>query len=433
MKGSLWLDTGGPAYDHPKLRGTVETDTVVVGGGLAGVLCAHLLGEQGVDAVVVEAGEPGAGTSGHTTAKITAQHSLLYSRIQKRYGLEAARIYLRANQEAVEEYRRLAEIIPCDFTEQTAYIYSTKDRSKLEEEAKIYRRLGLEAIFQERPPLPIPTVGALGMAHQAQFHPVKFLRGIARGLTLYRNSPVLEVQPGQVVTPEGAVRARRIILATHYPMVNVPGLYIAKMTQSRSYLLALTGAPDPGGMYLDEAGTGLSFRTQGPLLLLGGGAHPTGKPGGGIQALRQAAQAAYPQAQEAYSWAAQDCMTLDGIPYIGKHHRGNRELWVATGFNKWGITGSMVAAQLLTQLLTQGDSPAARLFAPSRTILHPQLVSNLAQSAAGLLSFGKRCSHLGCALRWNPQERSWDCPCHGSRFDPTGRVLDNPAKRGIDP
>ncbi len=428
---SLWMDDAGPERRYAPLRGNVDTDTAVVGGGMAGILCARLLRERGIDSVVVEAERIGMGITRCTTAKITAQHGLVYSGIARRYGLGAAREYWRANQEAVEEYRRLSRGFPCDFEEKTAYVYSRDDRKKLEQEREIYDRLGIGAVFQEHPPIPVQTVGALGMAEQAQFHPLKFLNAAAQGLQIYEDTFAAEIRPGRVVTAQGTVRARRVILATHFPMVNLRGLYFLKLRQHRSYVLALAGARDPGGMYIDEQEGGLSFRTCNGTLLLGGGGHPTGKRGGGWEELRRAAEAAYPGAREQYAWATQDCMSLDGIPYIGRHQKNSRELYVATGFNKWGMTGAMAAARVLSGLIAEGGSRYRELFDPSRSVVHPQLLVNLGQAAMGLLSFGRRCPHMGCALRWNPREHTWDCPCHGSRFDREGGLIDNPAKRGL--
>lgn len=430
---SLWMDNYQTTDSNTTtLKGSIETDTVIVGGGLAGILCSYMLKERGVNHVVVEAKYIGSGVTRNTTAKITAQHGIIYSQIEKQYGFGAARDYLNANQKAVAEYRRLAQNIDCDFEEKTAYVYSRDNPEKLKKEADVYKRMGVESLFLEEPPIPVNTMGALGMTGQAQFHPVKFLNAIAKGLPIYEHTFATKIKPGAVITEKGTIHARRIILATHYPMVNVQGLYFMKLYQHRSYVLALTGAQDPDGMYIDEQKDGLSFRTYGKYLLLGGGSHRTGKPGCGWEALRRTAQEAYPDAHEEFAWAAQDCMSLDVMPYIGRHSSGRRELYVASGFNKWGITGSMVAARLISDLISEGSSPYAPLFTPSRPMLHPQLFINIGEAALGLLSFGKRCPHLGCALKWNPQEHTWDCPCHGSRFDRKGSLIDNPAKRGID-
>ena len=181
-------------------------------------------------------------------------------------------------------------------------------------------------------------------------------------------------------------------------------------------------------MYVDEAQTGMSFRNYENLLLVGGGDHRTGKQGGAWQELRDFTQQYYPKATEKYHWATQDCMTLDGVPYIGPYSAGTSGLYVATGYNKWGMTSSMVSAMVLCELVQGKPSPYAEVFSPSRTILRPQLAVNGFEALVGLLTpSARRCPHLGCALKWNPQEHTWDCPCHGSRFTEDGRLIDNPA------
>jgi glycine/D-amino acid oxidase-like deaminating enzyme len=210
-------------------------------------------------------------------------------------------------------------------------------------------------------------------------------------------------------------------------MNNKHGAYFLKMYQSRSYELALENAGSVDGMYVDGNG-GLSFRQYGDLLLLGGGGHRTGKPGGGWAALEDFVKRYYPGAKERFRWATQDCMTLDGLPYIGRYSKRTPNLYVATGFNKWGMTSSMVAAELLGDLVQGRGNLYASVFDPSRTVLHPQLAVNMLEAAKSLMTFTKpRCPHMGCALKWNKQERSWDCPCHGSRFTEDGKLLNNPA------
>ena len=220
----------------------------------------------------------------------------------------------------------------------------------------------------------------------------------------------------------------KIIIATHFPILNKHGGYFLKLYQHRSYVLALKGAPVPGGMIIDEDKKGLSFRSWGEQLLLGGGSHRTGKRGGGWRELEAFARQHYPSAQITARWATQDCMTLDGVPYIGRYARSTPDLYVAAGFNKWGMTSSMAAALALTRMVQGKATPYASLFDPARTMLRPQLLANAAESTAGLLTpTVPRCPHLGCALKYNPAELSWDCPCHGSRFGEDGSLLDNPA------
>ena len=274
--------------------------------------------------------------------------------------------------------------------------------------------------------------GAIRFPKQAQFQPLKFLASVANGLNIYEHTTVRELIGTTAVTDHGKVRAKRIIVATHFPFLNKHGAYFLKLYQHRSYVIALKNAPDMNGMYVDEAQNGMSFRNANGLLLLGGGGHRTGKAGGNWTELRDFTKRCYPDATEKYHWATQDCMTLDGVPYIGRYGAHTEELYVATGFNKWGMTSSMVAAMLLTDEMCGKQSPYADVFSPSRSILRPQLAVNAFEAVVHLLTpTPKRCPHLGCALKWNELEHTWDCPCHGSRFTKDGRLIDNPATGGL--
>ena len=211
-------------------------------------------------------------------------------------------------------------------------------------------------------------------------------------------------------------------------MLNKHGSYFLKLYQHRAYCLALENVIPTDGMFVDENPKGLSFRSCGDLLILGGGGHRTGKKGGGWAELEAFARKHYPGARIRCRWATQDCMSLDGVPYIGRYSRNTDDLYAATGFNKWGMTGSMVAARLLTDLVMERSNPYEAVFSPSRSILRPQLGINAFEAVTNLLTpTAKRCPHLGCALKWNPQEHTWDCPCHGSRFQENGKRIDGPA------
>lgn len=423
---SIWQNAKMPHF--PPLRGEIHTDVLVIGGGIAGLLCAYKLQQAGISCTVAEAKTIAGGITGNTTAKITAQHGLIYRQLIDRFGAERTRLYLEANEQAVGAYRMLCRDIDCDFSEQDNFIYSTTDRSRLEAELTALETLGHPAGFAENLPLPFPTVGAVKFSNQAQFHPLKFLSAIAEDLNIYENTPVCQLKPGTAVTDHGKIFAGAIIVATHFPFLNKHGSYFLKLYQQRSYALALENAQILEGMYLDEQENGLSFRSHNGALILGGGGHRTGKPGGGWQELEQFARLHYPQAEAIHRWATQDCMSLDGMPYIGPYSARTQNLYVATGFNKWGMTTSMVAAQVLTDTITGKGSPYADIFSPSRSMAHPQLGINAMEAAKNLLSFSpKRCPHMGCALKWNPQEHSWDCPCHGSRFTKDGKLIDNPA------
>lgn len=424
---SIWTQTVQlPEFES--LRSDLKTDVLVIGGGLAGVLCALRLAQSGVNYALVEANRIGGGITKNTTAKITSQHGLIYDKLIREFGVERARLYLEANQKALEDYRALCQGISCGFEEKDAFVYSLDGRKKLDRELNALNKLGFDAEFARDIPLPFPTAGAVKFPRQAQFHPLRFIAAAAKGLRIFEHTKVLELGPGKAVTSGGTVSADKIIVATHFPLLNKHGGYFLKLYQHRSYVLALKDAADVNGMYIDESGKGLSFRNYGGLLLLGGGSHRTGREGGCWQELERFAARHYPNAQITARWATQDCMTLDGAPYIGPYSRGTAGLYVATGFNKWGMTSSMAAAALLADLVMGRRNPYQELFSPSRTVLRPQLAANGLESALGLLTpTAPRCPHMGCALKYNAAEHSWDCPCHGSRFGEDGALIDNPA------
>lgn len=452
----------------------INAEAVVIGGGMAGILTAKLLRDKGVAAIVVESGRAGGGVTGNTTAKITSQHGLIYDKLIKMAGEEQALQYARANQRAVEQYRKIIvnENIDCDFEERSAYVYSLTSPLALGKEYRAAKQLGIPARMNEHPGLPFPVKGAVEFPYQAQFQPLKFLQAVAQDVPIYDHTRAYAIEDGAVVTQGGRIHAKYIVIATHYPFLNAPGYYFLRMYQQRSYVLALSGAPAVNAMYIGEKDNSLSLRQWGDFLLLGGGGHRSGQPEkGGYEPLRQRARRLFPKSREVFSWSAQDCMTLDGIPYIGQFSSATPHVYVATGFGKWGMSSSMAAAMILSDQITGKENEDAPVFSPQRMHLAASvknLLSGAGHTASGQLRRffyvpsaqaeqlqkgegaivnykGKKagvyrdeegnffavsvtCPHLGCQLEWNPQEKSWDCPCHGSRFDYKGRLLDSPAK-----
>lgn len=422
---SIWSKTVELAT-FPVLEGDATTDVLIIGGGMAGVLCAYYLKQAGVDCLLVEENTVGSGITKNTTAKITAQHGLIYHRLLKKYGQDKARLYLNANLEAVEELARLCSSMDCDFVRQENCVYATDGADQLIQEFTALRQLGYGAVFRKKLPLPVDTYGGIFFPDQGQFHPMKFLAELCRGLPIREHTKVLSLAPHEAKTPKGTIRAKRIIVATHFPMLNKHGSFFLKLYQHRSYCIALENVQPVSGMFVEEGG--LSFRSYGNTLILGNGGHRTGRKGEAWQEPERFAHRHYPGSRVKYRWAAQDCMSLDGMPYVGRYSKRTEGLYTATGFNKWGMTGSMVAARLLTDLLNGKENPCEELLSPSRSILHPQLAVNAAEATLNLLTpTKKRCPHLGCALKWNAAEHSWDCPCHGSRFSEDGQRLDGPA------
>ena len=476
---SLWEKTVSvPPY--PSVCGEKSTDVLVIGGGIAGVLTAYMLSEKGIRCIVLEADFLFSGQTGRTTAKITSQHGLLYEKMIRMHGFAKAHAYAEANEEAIAEYRRIANDnrIECEMRTLPSYVYSM-DKEALTKEAEAAAALGLAASFVTETGLPFPAAGAVRFENQAQFHPLKFLTALLPGLEIYEHSPVLSIKGHTAATPRGSVRAKKIVFATNFPKINLPGFYFMRMHRERSHVVALEGAPVPDGIYYGADKDGFSLRsTENGIVLLGGAGHRTGKNtgGGSFAALMQAAKRFFPGSRAVCGWSAQDCMTPDHIAYIGHFSKDTPDVYIATGFCKWGMTSAMAAAGLLRDLIMEKPNRFAPVFSPSRklaglgTLLTDgvQTVGSLAKQLFYLpsrdfhqippghggivridgrkrgvyreiLPDGKtrlhivsvKCPHLGCELAWNPEEKSWDCPCHGSRFDIDGKLLDGPAEKGI--
>lgn len=423
---SLWRE-GVSLPEFPTLSGSVQTDILIIGGGLAGLLTAWSLRQKGIDVLVAEQDRICCGTTGNTTAKITAGHGLIYQKLLRTFGPDATLQYHQANADAVLQLKELCRKAGCPMEEKTNYVYSADPR-KLEAELSALQKLGIEAVFDESPPLPLSGIGAVGFPGQAQFHPLHLVAHLSKNLRIFEKTRVTQLVGTAAITEHGQIQAKKIIVATHFPFLNKHGSYFLKLYQHRSYLLALENARHLSDMYVDDDKKGMTFSSFGDVLLLGGGGHRTGKQGGGWTELRDFAKAYYPETREIMHWAAQDTMSLDAVPYIGRYSRRTPDLYVATGFNKWGMTGSMVAARILAGEILGKPEDYAQVFSPSRSILTPQLPANIGETALNFLfPTTKRCPHLGCALKYNAAEHSWDCACHGSRFSESGEVLNNPA------
>ena len=424
---SIWSEKSKmPRFDA--LDGDVSVDVLIVGGGITGVLCAKMLDEAGFDYALIEADRICGGVTKNTTSKITIQHGLLCYELIKKFGIDKARLYFEAQNDALAKYKEMCREIDCDFEQQSSFVYSTNNSRVIEDEVRAFEKIGIRAYFEKQVELPVENMGAVRIDNQAQFDPLKFVAHICRGLKIFERTKALEFSPGGVLTNMGKIRAKKIIMATHFPIINKHGLYFVKMYQHRSYVLCLSGAETVGGMYVDADKKGLSFRSYGEYLLLGGGSHRTGKQGGGYNELELFAKKHYPDAKITHKWATQDCMTLDGVPYIGQYSVGTTDLYVATGFNKWGMTNAMLSAMMLRDMVTERENKYAEVFSPSRSMLRTQLFCNLGEAVIGWVTpTAPRCPHLGCVLKYNRAEHTWDCPCHGSRFTQDGQLIDNPA------
>jgi glycine/D-amino acid oxidase-like deaminating enzyme/nitrite reductase/ring-hydroxylating ferredoxin subunit len=484
MNGSIWLETAPAAPEHPRLTRDLRADVCVISGGIVGVTTALLLHEAGVRVVLLEANRIGHGVTGHTTAKVSSQHGLKYARLRSQHGAGAARAYGQANEDALAWIadRVAGDAIDCDFRRRAAYVYS-HDRSQLADEADAALDAGLPAALVDAVPLPYAAGGGVRFDDQAELHALKYPLALAGQLPeIYEHTHAVQVGE-QVRTPGGAVTARHTIVATHFPFPD-RSLAFARVHPQRSYAIACRIAGDqPQGMFISADAPTRSIRAVpvdgDELLIVGGEGH---KPGtGGDTERRYAALEAFAREHwdvrsVDYRWSAQDNTTDDGLPFVGRLTPWEPSVLMATGFAKWGITNGTAAAFVLRDLVLGRETPQTKLFDPARLNLRVSLTGLVKENAQVAVRFagdrltkpGRRdiedlrpgegdivrhngekvaayrdpdgslvavspvCSHLGCQVNFNRAERSWDCPCHGSRFAVDGSVLQGPAVHRLE-
>jgi glycine/D-amino acid oxidase-like deaminating enzyme/nitrite reductase/ring-hydroxylating ferredoxin subunit len=483
---SLWLDTA-PPVEHPALAGDSRVDVAVLGGGIAGLTTALLLKRLGARVAVLEAAGVGRGVTGCTTAKVTALQATVYSQIRRRHGHEAAATYAEASLAGVARLAELAaEVAPdAEAERRPAFTYAAgeEERAAVEEEAEAAQAAGLPAELVDDADLPYPVHGAVRLEGQLQLHPVRYVQGLAAAVAgdgshvfeRTRARSVEEGAPCRVRTTGGAVVADHVVVATHFPILD-RGLFFARMEPTRSYCLAarLAGGAPPRGMSISAGSTTRSVRSHGGLLIVGGEGHP---PGSGdatperFARLEAFARAHWDVAEVTHRWSAQDPTPYDHLPFVGEYRPGSTRLWVTAGYMKWGLATATFAAMALAERIDGRESPWATAFSPSRVSLRstPDVARLAAKYGADLVgdrvrppqalrtstipagearvvpdgvrgkkgvfraengtlhAVSLRCTHMGCLVRYNAAERSWDCPCHGSRFGVDGTVLEGPA------
>lgn len=471
---SIWCNDLEHNLREP-LTKNIKADAVVIGAGMAGILCAYKLMQNGINTVILEASSIASGQTKNTTAKITSQHGLIYSKIINNFSLKTAHNYSLANTIAIDEYEKIINKnkIDCDFKRVSSFLYTKADDDKIKDEYKAAKELGINANLTDKTELPFKIKTALEFKNQGMFNPIKFLMPLAEKMQIYENTKVTQIIDNKVVTERGSVTAKYIILASHFPFVNFPKMYFMRMHQERSYVLAIKSNAKMENMYYGIDPDGLALRGYKDMILVGGFSHRTGEcPDDKYKKLANSVKICYPDYTEVARWSAQDCMTLDSIPYIGRFTKNDTGHFIATGFNKWGMTGSMVSSMIISDLIAGRKNNFINTFSSERKVTSmamKNLTKEMGQSVKSLtaqvmvppqadlndipVGVGKiveykgkkagvykhedgkifavssRCPHLGCQLEWNNTEKSWDCPCHGSRFDYQGNLIDNPAQK----
>ena len=489
MHTSLWAATG-PATDYPPLDESIDADALVVGAGITGLVTALLLQREGLGVTLIDQHRVGAGVTGYTTGKLSSLHQLVYSELSDTFGVDGARTYAEANEAGLARLADLVEelAIDCDFRRRPNYTYaaSADDLPKIEAEVDAAAAAGLDASFVSDVPLPFPTAGAIRVPHQAEFHPVRFTAALAAALVdgggrIFERTRALKVDDGEpcvVRTSGGEVRARHVVLATHFPFPD-RGLYFARVHAERSYCVAapLEGEP-PEGMFISASSPTRSIRFHPEagreLVIVGGEGHPVGRggpTGPRYDRLESFVREHFDCGPVTHRWSAQDNYAADGAPLVGKLTPRSRHTWVATGFRKWGLAMGAAAAQLITDAIagrenrwqgffdstrltpaasattfvTQNTATGLHFVADRVTRRGADTAENLAPGEGRIASrhgrqvalsrgddgtvhaVSARCTHLGCIVAWNDAEQTWDCPCHASRFAPDGSVLQGPA------
>jgi glycine/D-amino acid oxidase-like deaminating enzyme/nitrite reductase/ring-hydroxylating ferredoxin subunit len=487
---SIWVATT-PSTQYSALKKGLSVDVVIVGGGIAGLNAAYFLIQKGLKVAVIESTEIANGTSGNTTAKVTSLHELKYSFLLKEFGEKYAQIYADSNQWAIKQLESILrkEKIECDFRKLPAYTYAQTEKGveQIKEEVAACEKLGLPSSFgTSAPEVPFLFKGAIRMENQACFHPRKYLLAIAKiikqkGSYIFEKTRAEDVKEHdntvEVITDKGSIKTKHAVVATNFPFYD-KGMFFARMSQMQSYAFAAklrTKLPEAMCIEIDDME--LSFRPhkdgKDEWLIIGGEDHVTGNDEPGVnhfKNLEKKARKCFDIKSIEYKWAAQDSMPMDKVPYIGKMPF-TKNVYLTTGYGEWGMTTSFVSAKLLTDLITTGKSSWKKLYSPTRIkpitsagesikmgghlakgfiskVLpkHPGVdVDSLKNNEGVVVTFrgqklavykdknGKLnavsavCTHMGCIVGWNSTGKTWDCPCHGSRFAADGKVINGPA------
>ena len=493
---SIWLETFKYNKTFEKLNQNISCDVCIIGAGIFGLTCAYYLTKQGFNVAVLDRDDIGTKATGHTTAKITSQHGLIYKHLIDDYGLHFAKSYLYANQKAIDNIKEIidTENISCDFNFENHCVYTTnaKDLKSIQDEINAVNSLDFNCEFVTKTGLPFDILGGICFKNQAQFHPYKYLCGLCNSISgkakIFTHTTICDVKNnGSFYTSYSdnnyKIESKFVIMASHYPFINIPGFYFSKMYQSTSYLIAIeTNKTLFKGMYLSASDPIFSFRTakfgNKNFLLIGGANHKTGEShdfSTTYGVLENIAKKYYPDCKILYHWNTRDCITLDKIPYIGLYSSNLPNFYIGTGFNKWGMTSSNVAGNIIVDMINGKENPYSFVFdstrikpiknadefknvivQSSKSLILDKIkrsdlqLDNIAPNSGGIIEVNGQkvgiyksqdnkffavnpiCTHLGCLLSWNNIDKTWDCPCHGSRFDYTGKSLYDPSFKDLE-
>lgn len=500
MEKSLWIADSNEK-NYPKLNKNIETEVCIIGGGIAGAVTSYLLRKNGVDVTVLERDKICMGVTANSTAKLTSQHGLIYKYLADKNGFEFAKKYLYSNEEGIKLAQKIIneENISCNLEKKDAYVFATNESEleKIKQEVEVLNKINFDAEFVENVDIPVEKCyGAIRFRNQAQFNSRKYVVELISkvekmGGKIFENSKVDNIKQQDNVYKISAnnytVIAKKVVICTHYPIKNFPGMYFAKMYQDKSYAIAIDTKQDEkdmiDGMYIQSCNPVISFRTakyeDKTLLIVAGSGHRTGQAEERIEDsyknLENYIKKYYPNAEIMFKWSTEDCITLDKVPYIGEFSNMMPNIYVATGFKKWGMSTSHVAARIISDMILGKENEYADVYKATRlepiknakefgnmlkestySLLinkiksAPDKFENISTGSGGIVDIDgekvgiyKRedgkifavkpfCGHLGCLVSWNNLEKTWDCPCHGSRYDYMGNIITEPTVKGLE-
>lgn len=469
---SVWQ---GTFENYPELTEDIERETVVVGGGLAGFLTAFRLWEEGRQVTLIEADRLFSGTTGKTTGKISCNQDCVYYDLYRKYGKETAKKYYLSQKEAQEGYLKLVKkyAVICDMMKADSYVFTHGNGAELKANYKLLVGFGANCEWVENAPVTNANY-ALKINGEYMFDVLKFVSALPKRFEIFENTRAVDIDcyTKTIFTDKAKIKAGNIVIATHYPIINIHGGYILKLRQSQSYLAAFNTRLIED-MFLDERSDGLTMRPYCCGTIIGGGDHRTGRCGNTdkFENIKRHAEKLFGKATLTHGWCAEDVMTADGMPMAGKYWKGADGIYVVTGFNKWGITNSLACANVICDLIVGRQNENIALFTPNRRIRGAlkDYVKNSLVTAKDLVrgyfrvtfksvksipvgygkvvrykgkkravyrdengklhAIGSMCPHMHGELRWNKNSKCWECPCHGSRFDMYGNVISEPATK----